>query len=87
LASLSKIVTFFLIYPLENSLRDILELHGVGHYLTDNSNHTLQQNDPDVINDISDGELFTGNIPATISLSCNSFQVFKQVIVAGILCH
>ena len=71
---------FFLIYLLENSLPDILELHGVGRYLIDNSNQTLQQNDPEVIKDISDGELFTGNFPSAISLSCNidGVPVFKS---------
>lgn len=76
-----------MVYPLENSLRDILELHGVGQYLVDHSSQTathhqttLQQSESGGVMDISDGEMFTGNFPSTMSLSCNidGVPVFKS---------
>ena len=73
---------FFIIYPLEKSLRHLLEVQGFGQLLIDNSTHC--QDDSLLMGDISDGvEYRRKNVepfPASLSLTCNidGVPVFKS---------
>jgi len=67
---------FFLIYPLTNSLRAVLELHGMGQFLIDQDKHgNICHDGSSNICDISHGTLYCGRkngpFPSSMSLSAN----------------
>ena len=70
---------YFLTYPLERSLREVLELHGVGKFLCDQV-ASMPLTDKSVLSDICSGSLYSGSFPESLSLTCNidGVPVFKS---------
>jgi len=65
---------FFMIYPLENSLRQLLEDQQLGDQLLENNSYSSNR-DCRLLSDISDGSEFqrknTTGFPTSLSLTCN----------------
>jgi len=79
---LVKSGNFFLMYPLEQSLRDVLELNKMGQLLISSSSSAEYASD--VITDICDGSVYsskqTFRFPSSLSLTANvdGIPVFKS---------